>query len=505
MSDLSLSNGFEPTGYDFNEALPQGLMAGAYNQRLDVEVLKQRLHSYLRPTLTHLFPYGKIQQPHFVIGNIQGDVGESLKIELHGPKIGMWHDFATGEGGDILSLWGAVKGLDTGHQFPEIIRSVHEWLGTPAYLLPEISAQPSPKPSEDQLFPSKTIPLEMMPSQTPTPQTPVSFKDLGNPTGRWYYKDAAGTVVARVYRYDTDKGKEFRPYDVKTKSYKAPNPRPLYNQPGMVNSDTVILVEGEKCAQTLIDRGICATTAMNGANAPLDKTDWSPLKGKHVILWPDHDKPGQTYANRLLGKLKTLDVLSLSMVKIPEDKPESWDAGDAHSEGLDIESFLKDQVQPVSFSDVTSDLDLAEDPNLYGDCGLETPPNPCGVPVFSAGELIDDTNPFPDDWIGPRILTPGGLLVFGGAPKVGKTDMILSWLAHLAAGLPFLGMTPPRPLKIFYLQTEIMYDYLRERLQNLKFDPAFLPLVKKNLFMTPQIRMLLNEEGVTTGPPHENF
>ena len=76
--------------------------------------------------------------------------------------------------------------------------------------------------------------------------------------------------------------------------------------------------------------------------------------------------------------------------------------------------------------------------------------------------------------------------------------MILSWLAHLAAGLPFLGMTPPRPLKIFYLQTEIMYDYLRERLQNLKFDPAFLPLVKKNLFMTPQIRMLLNEEGVTT-------
>ena len=508
MSDLSLSNGCQPTGcqsnvyqpngYDLNEALPQGLMTGAYNQRLDVEVLKQRLHSYLRPTLTHLFPYGKIQQPHFVIGNIQGDVGESLKIELHGPKIGMWHDFATGEGGDILSLWGAVKGLDTGHQFPEIIRSVHEWLGTPAYLLPEISAQPSPKPSEDQLFPSKTIPLEMMPSQTPTPQTPVSFKDLGNPTGRWYYKDAAGTVVARVYRYDTDKGKEFRPYDVKTKSYKAPNPRPLYNQPGMVNSDTVILVEGEKCAQTLIDRGICATTAMNGANAPLDKTDWSPLKGKHVILWPDHDKPGQTYANRLLGKFKTLDLLSLSMVKIPEDKPESWDAGDAHSEGLDIESFLKDQVQPVSFSDVPSDLDLAEDPNLYGDRGLETPPNPCGVPVFSAGELIDDTNPFPDDWIGPRILTPGGLLVFGGAPKVGKTDMILSWLAHLAAGLPFLGMTPPRPLKIFYLQTEIMYDYLRERLQNLKFDPAFLPLVKKNLFMTPQIRMLLNEEGVTT-------
>ena len=503
MSDLSLStgyqpNGCQPNGYDLNEALPQGVMTDTchqrMDQRLDVEVLKQRLHSHLTPTLIHLFPYGKIQQPHFVIGNVQGDAGESLKIELHGPKIGMWHDFATREGGDILSLWGAVKGFDTCHQFPEIIRSVHEWLGTPVHLLPERSVQLSAQPSADQLFPSK-----MIPPKIPTPQTPASSKDLGNPTGRWYYKDAAGNVLVRVYRYDTEKGKEFRPWDVKTKSYKAPNPRPLYNQPGMVNAETVILVEGEKCAQVLIDRGICATTAMNGANAPLDKTDWSPLKGKHVVLWPDHDQPGQSYANRLIGKFQTLDLLSLSRVTIPEDKPESWDAADAHSEGVDIEAFLKDQVQPVSFSDMSSDLDigLSEAPDLYGDRGLETPPNEGGVPAFVAGDLLEDTNPFPDDWIAPRILTPGGLLVFGGAPKVGKTDMILNWLVHLSAGLPFLGMTPPRPLKIFYLQTEIMYDYLRERLQNLSFDPKALPFVKKNLVLTPQVRMLLDEQGVT--------
>jgi hypothetical protein len=74
--------------------------------------------------------------------------------------------------------------------------------------------------------------------------------------------------------------------------------------------------------------------------------------------------------------------------------------------------------------------------------------------------------------------------------------MILSWLAHMAAGLPFLGMIPPRPLKIFYLQTEIMRPYLRERLQNLKFDPNFLPLLYKNLVVTFQVRLLLNEDGV---------
>jgi hypothetical protein len=70
----------------------------------------------------------------------------------------------------------------------------------------------------------------------------------------------------------------------------APEIRPLYNQVGLKAADAVVLVEGEKCAAALVDLGICATTAMNGAKAPIDKTDWSPLKGKRVIIWPDHDE-----------------------------------------------------------------------------------------------------------------------------------------------------------------------------------------------------------------------
>ena len=65
----------------------------------------------------------------------------------------------------------------------------------------------------------------------------------------------------------------------------------------------------------------------------------------------------------------------------------------------------------------------------------------------------------PNDIIGPRVLTPGGLLVLGGAPKVGKSDLLIALLVHMAAGVPFLGFTPPRPLRIFYLQAEIQYHY----------------------------------------------
>uniref|UniRef100_UPI0035CED567 AAA family ATPase n=1 Tax=Bartonella sp. AC66GZZY TaxID=3243458 RepID=UPI0035CED567 len=95
----------------------------------------------------------------------------------------------------------------------------------------------------------------------------------------------------------------------------------------------------------------------------------------------------------------------------------------------------------------------------------------------------------PEDLILPRVLMPGGLMVFGGAPKVGKSDFLLSLLAHIAADVPFLGMKPPRPLRIFYLQAEIGYHYLRECLQNMAFDKNLLPLVRKNLVVTPQFKM----------------
>ncbi|MDR5655565.1 AAA family ATPase, partial [Ruixingdingia sedimenti] len=74
------------------------------------------------------------------------------------------------------------------------------------------------------------------------------------------------------------------------------------------------------------------------------------------------------------------------------------------------------------------------------------------IAIFTLGALLDDGTPMPDDIIGPRVLTPGGMLVLGGAPKVGKSDLVISWLVHMAAGVPFLGFTPPRPLRVFYLQ-----------------------------------------------------
>jgi hypothetical protein len=120
---------------------------------------------------------------------------------------------------------------------------------------------------------------------------------------------------------------------------------------------------------------------------------------------------------------------------------------------------------------------------------------PPEMSAFKLGELLDDTSPMPADIISPRVLTPGGLLVLVGAPKVGKSDFLITWLVHMAAGVPFLGFTPPRPLRVFYLQAEIQYHYLRERLRQIALPPEVIAAARDTFVATPKLKLLLDEPG----------
>mgnify|MGYP002078697753 CR=1 FL=1 len=121
---------------------------------------------------------------------------------------------------------------------------------------------------------------------------------------------------------------------------------------------------------------------------------------------------------------------------------------------------------------------------------------PVTMPAYRLRDLLADTSPMPDDIIAPRVLTPGGLLVLGGAPKVGKSDFLISLLVHMAAGVAFLGFTPNRALRVYYLQAEIQYHYLRERLQGIRLDARVIAAALDNLIATPKLRLLLDEKGI---------
>jgi putative DNA primase/helicase len=73
---------------------------------------------------------------------------------------------------------------------------------------------------------------------------------------------------------------------------------------------------------------------------------------------------------------------------------------------------------------------------------------------------------------------------------------VLAWLAHTAAGAGFLGMSPPRPLRVFYLQAEVQYHYLRERVQEIRLPASRLPLARVNFVATPQLPLILDDAGL---------
>lgn len=59
-----------------------------------------------------LLPNGRREGAEWRVGSVQGEPGQSLGVRLTGPKAGVWCDFASAEGGDLLDLIAAVNDVD---------------------------------------------------------------------------------------------------------------------------------------------------------------------------------------------------------------------------------------------------------------------------------------------------------------------------------------------------------------------------------------------------------
>lgn len=333
---------------DFNDAIP----APSANEDSRREEIRASLLSKLESVLTMMFPAGKVRRGKFYIGDILGSPGDSLEIMLTGDKAGLWTDRENGSGGDQFDLIGAHFGINVQTDFPQVLTRATDLAGT---------ATPTPAHKAKREAPTD---------------------DLGPATAKWDYLDASGSLIAVVYRYDPPgKRKEFRPWDAKRRKMAPPDPRPLYNQPGMTQVDHIVLVEGEKCAQALIDIGVCATTAMHGANAPVDKTDWSPLENKHVLIWPDRDKAGWDYADRASQAILGAGATSCAILYPPADMPEGWDAADAllapendpaENHAFDVIGFLRaaDRLPVVRQVEDSTPTDLVDGVDFTTEDGL---------------------------------------------------------------------------------------------------------------------------------------
>ena len=187
---------------------------------------------------------------------------------------------------------------------------------------------------------------------------------LGKPSQLWAYRYADGELAGYTARWDRPGGgKDIRPLVFVDGSWRQrgiPKPRPLYNLPALLqHADAPVLaVEGEKssdAAGELFPSHI-AITSMGGAKAP-QLSDWCPLKGREVVVWPDNGPDGQSYALKVAALVLKAGASSARMVQLPEGLPAGWDLADSVPEGVDVEKLLAD-AEPADV--VEGDTDANE-------------------------------------------------------------------------------------------------------------------------------------------------
>ena len=88
---------------------------------------------------------------------------------------------------------------------------------------------------------------------------------------------------------------------------------------------------------------------MNGAQAAR-KTDFGPLAGRRVLIWPDADPPGAAYAAKVAELARAAGAASVEVLDLatlardpktgePRELPKGWDAADALADGWTPETL----------------------------------------------------------------------------------------------------------------------------------------------------------------------
>jgi len=308
----------------------------------------------LESVVKHFAPNGKLAGREYMSLNPRRADSQhgSFRINL---DTGKWADFAEDVGGgDIVSWITYVTGAE--HQ-SEGLRELASFLGLPA--VGDDNPASGSTATDLRQPASNAEPRPIMPiPQDALATKPIAHPSHGRPSRIWTYRDAAGGLLLEVWRFDPASGhKQFSPLtywhagDWKWKS--SPAPRPLYGLDRLAaqSEAPVLITEGEKAtdaARELLPDHVCVTT-MNGAQSP-DKSDFSPLRGRQVRIWADHDEPGARYARtcaRLAleagaASVELLDLTSLAVHPLTDkacDLPKGWDAADALAAGWRAETL----------------------------------------------------------------------------------------------------------------------------------------------------------------------
>lgn len=355
------------------------------SDKLDYKAIAEAALGRADSLVPQWLPNGQRNGHEWRVGSLDGEKGQSLAVNL---KDGVWMDFSSDNdrGGDLISLYAAL--FTNGSQSKaaaELGATLGFATGKGQVTRAPAAAVATDKPksaARSTWSPILPVPDDVKPA-------PVAHPVRGAFEARWEYKDAEGRLLGYIYRFKTSGGgKEIIPCcwarDSKSnvtdwRWLSFPEPRPLYGLEHFQGKDYVLIVEGEKCvdaAHAVLGDWFDVVSWPGGGKA-VSKADWSPLKGRKVIIWPDCDSKTDKKTHELLPEqaspgqqgqpgikaaediAKTLLALECTVrivaVPTPGTVADGWDVADAIAEGRtgeDLKAWiyksLRESVHAIS-------------------------------------------------------------------------------------------------------------------------------------------------------------
>ncbi|WP_439671452.1 SF4 helicase domain-containing protein [Cupriavidus necator] len=346
-----------------------------------------------------LLPNGKRQGPEWVAGSVDGEAGDSLKVRISGNKAGVWKDFAAGNGGDLIDLWAATRGLS----LREAFEAAHSYLGIsePKFAAPRrVYSRPTRPPATK---PAGRVLEYLMTERKLSPETIQAFKvgaSKDDDTIIFPYLRGGELVNVKHLALQRDPAG-------KKKTWQAADAEPCLFGWDLIADDAkaVLITEGELDAMSLYQYGLGALSINQGAgNHQWIDSDFDRLERfQEIFLWFDNDEPGQKGAKEVANRLG-LDRCRIVRFHLK-------DANEALQQGTTIDeiSAALDSAERIEPADLrTPDAYLNEVLALFHD-----------GPVNQSGA----TMPWPA-WADRVRLRPGELSIWTGISGHGKSDLL---------------------------------------------------------------------------------
>jgi twinkle protein len=283
--------------------------------------------SEIMTILSELLPEGAKRGNEYEIGSVGGEPGRSLKVRVEGMKTGVWKDFSTDQGGDLIDLWCECRGV----QFVDALKEIKDFLSIDddepkifrkkKYVKPDKPKFKDPNESLYKWFGTRAISKETVDR--------LKIKQKGDAI-LFPYLSPDGELELAKWRGMSEK-----------KFWSNENPIPcLFGWQSIPdNAREVTLVEGEIDQLSYAERGIPSLSLPKGGGAG-GKQDWIEYefhrldRFEWINVSMDSDGPGQE------AKREIIDRLGRHRCKVV-DLRGCKDANEAHMSGLDLARFVE--------------------------------------------------------------------------------------------------------------------------------------------------------------------